>query len=388
MLLVDIILVPDTKVNNLATVNHKIPITILISAFISSLFLSPVFCQGLANQTLNGIYFDSDGRPEFPIIAESQDTAVRLFNSPGNWPTGLTRQGTLYWVADSHADSSRLYKLSQTGGVIPPPFEAPLYGYSGLEYDGTNLWAVYQLGFKIYKLDTSNGTKIDSLTLARPDTTAPDRHPWGLAWDGHNLWVSEYGDDGIIYKIDRTTGAVLDSITAPTNRLLGITWAEGYLCGVDIRTLRMYRLSPDTSAPVDSYPWPVNYPLGLYYQNGNFINASGSSEYGGDEGIYSVNIETGIDNQYVQPSVVDLFTAYPNPFNASTTIHYSLVKPSQVSVDIYNMLGQRVAVLDDGFHQAGEYAILWNPQELVSGIYFARIAGVDNNQSLKLILLK
>lgn len=371
----------------MATVSNKISFVIPISVFIISLFASSAIGQELANQYLNGIYYGSDGRPQFPVIAESQDTAIRLFNSPGNWPTGLTREGTLFWLADSHADSSRIYKLSQTGGVIAS-YHSPLHGYAGLEYDGTNLWAVHELSFKIYKIRSSDGVRIDSLSLARPDTSAPDRHPWGLAWDGQDLWLSEYGDDGIIYKIDRSTGAALDSVNVPTNRLLGITWAGGYLCGVDIRTLRMYRLNPDTSAPVDSYVWPVNYPLGLYFQNGNFINVSSNSEYGGDEAVYSVNIETSLDNPYAQPRVVDLFTAYPNPFNASTTIRYSLVKPSRVTVDIYNMLGQRVAVLDDGYRQTGEHAIPWNPQELVSGIYFARIAGVQNRQSLKLILLK
>ena len=65
---------------------------------------------------------------------------------------------------------------------------------------------------------------------------------------------------------------------------------------------------------------------------------------------------------------------YPNPFNASTTIRYGLSGPSEVRLEIYNSLGQRVKTLVDGALSAGEHASVFDGSDLASGQYFCRLS--------------
>lgn len=64
---------------------------------------------------------------------------------------------------------------------------------------------------------------------------------------------------------------------------------------------------------------------------------------------------------------------FPNPFNPTTTINYSIVKQSNVSIVIYDILGNEVAKLLDEEKPIGNYSIKFNADKLSSGIYFYRL---------------
>lgn len=79
---------------------------------------------------------------------------------------------------------------------------------------------------------------------------------------------------------------------------------------------------------------------------------------------------------------------YPNPFNPGTTIEYTLPKSSITSVIIYDMLGNEVTRLVDGFKSAGKYELTWFAANVSSGIYFCRIMSGNFLESKKMVLLK
>ena len=92
-------------------------------------------------------------------------------------------------------------------------------------------------------------------------------------------------------------------------------------------------------------------------------------------------------------SGVELGENYPNPFNPTTEISFSLPTSMNATLDIYNVLGQRVIVLYDGHLEAGEYLIQWNATDqngarVSSGIYFYRLTTRDGIISRKMVLLK
>jgi len=89
------------------------------------------------------------------------------------------------------------------------------------------------------------------------------------------------------------------------------------------------------------------------------------------------------------PDEFKLLQNYPNPFNPSTNISFSLKESGKVNLDIYNMLGQKVATLIDQNMSKGDHAVTFNGSNLASGVYIYRLA-VDNKFAAvkKMMLLK
>ncbi len=79
---------------------------------------------------------------------------------------------------------------------------------------------------------------------------------------------------------------------------------------------------------------------------------------------------------------------YPNPFNPSTTIEYSIAKASRVTIDVYNVLGQKVKSLIDEKQNPGIYQLKFNGSELSSGIYLYTIKAGNFHKTMKMLLVK
>jgi hypothetical protein len=87
------------------------------------------------------------------------------------------------------------------------------------------------------------------------------------------------------------------------------------------------------------------------------------------------------------PNQVALAQNYPNPFNSETTIQYSIPKAALVRLEIYNSLGQCMAVLQDGMQEAGIYKSLWQGDRYAAGIYVCRLTAGDHMTIRKMVLL-
>ncbi|MFN2316230.1 MAG: PKD domain-containing protein, partial [Gemmatimonadales bacterium] len=88
------------------------------------------------------------------------------------------------------------------------------------------------------------------------------------------------------------------------------------------------------------------------------------------------------------PSGFGLAQNYPNPFNPSTTLTYALTRTGPVRLEIFNTAGRRVAMLVDEERPAGEHSVVWQPQGLASGVYFARFSAEGRGETRRLVLLK
>jgi hypothetical protein len=107
---------------------------------------------------------------------------------------------------------------------------------------------------------------------------------------------------------------------------------------------------------------------------------------------------SGMLFHFLQPSSVDengndrrpfaLDQNYPNPFNSTTKISYSLSRSSDVTIDIYDIMGRRIAGMLDTHQQPGNYSVNWSPQNLPSGVYFYSLRAGDNQQIQKMMYLK
>ena len=113
-----------------------------------------------------------------------------------------------------------------------------------------------------------------------------------------------------------------------------------------------------------------------------------------DEGVVVFKNGSGTAVQSVQSTdAFQLQTNYPNPFNPSTRITYSLPRPAQVELTIYNLQGQMIKTLFNGFQTSGTQAVMWDgrdeqDQKMVSGQYIYRIEAGEYNKSGKMMLTR
>lgn len=89
-----------------------------------------------------------------------------------------------------------------------------------------------------------------------------------------------------------------------------------------------------------------------------------------------------------KPASPALVTAYPNPFNATVTIRLDLPEALHARLEIYNLLGQKVATLADKLTPAGVSTFLWDASQASSGVYIYRLAAGTHIESHKMLLLK
>ncbi len=101
----------------------------------------------------------------------------------------------------------------------------------------------------------------------------------------------------------------------------------------------------------------------------------------------------GSDDALKLPVDYQLGDAYPNPFNGQTAIQFSLAKPSEVVIAIYNLQGQKVRTLLAERQEAGDHTVYWNGQDelnrpVVSGIYLYQITVQNTSQAKRVVYLK
>ena len=84
---------------------------------------------------------------------------------------------------------------------------------------------------------------------------------------------------------------------------------------------------------------------------------------------------------------------YPNPFNPSTTIRYDLPEGGEVSLWIYDVTGQQVRELAEGYHSAGSYHVVWDGRDdqgilVANGVYLYELRAGDYRAIRKMVLMK
>lgn len=95
-----------------------------------------------------------------------------------------------------------------------------------------------------------------------------------------------------------------------------------------------------------------------------------------------------IEEEVELPTAITLEQNYPNPFNPATQIRFATEKAQNITLKVYNLLGQEVATLVNGKVAAGEHQITFSANDLASGVYVYRLQAGDRLISRKMLLLK
>jgi hypothetical protein len=106
------------------------------------------------------------------------------------------------------------------------------------------------------------------------------------------------------------------------------------------------------------------------------------------DGTYEYSEIVEVEYEFVGPGKFELNQNYPNPFNPSTVITYSVPGAEFVTLKVYDILGNEIAVLVEGECEAGTYNVEFNSTGLSSGTYFYRMQAGSYTDTRKMILLK
>jgi len=90
----------------------------------------------------------------------------------------------------------------------------------------------------------------------------------------------------------------------------------------------------------------------------------------------------------VEPLTFTLHPAYPNPFNATTTLSFELPSVSRTRVDIFDITGRLVRTLSDRIYPPGPHVIHFDAEALPSGLYFARVTAGNFRATQKMVLIR
>jgi hypothetical protein len=204
------------------------------------------------------------------------------------------------------------------------------------------------------------------------------------ATDNASLFYDSPADSG--YSLDNLAPGVPSNFAYISGNL---SWNKSAASDFDYFTVYGSNSNSFGSATLINYTVsPAMDVSGTHYSY-YFVTAT---DFSGNEGKSArVNKTTGVGDTPL-PHVLSV-SAYPNPFNPETTVRYTVPARGHVELDVYDMRGERVAMLVNGDEEAGAYTVAWQGlndagRHVGSGVYFARLSENGSERTYKLTLLK
>ncbi|RPH36353.1 T9SS C-terminal target domain-containing protein [bacterium] len=144
--------------------------------------------------------------------------------------------------------------------------------------------------------------------------------------------------------------------------------------------------SPGTGVYVLDYTAPATPGTHAIYATGLSGGNSGPWNFASNKFVYVDLVASAQGSS--PPAGFSLGQNFPNPFNPSTQIRFSLAAKAQTTLKVYNLLGEVVSVLADGWMEPGQYTVSWNAGGFPSGVYIYKLESGSATETKRLILLK
>jgi hypothetical protein len=226
------------------------------------------------------------------------------------------------------------------------------------------------------------------------------------------IYFESFGEDESDNEVDFSIMKPLPQVYMDSNELFETIFQQATFNGEDIVNMILPEIPSGSNLtmdmevrilhdywglPVDLAPEliPVTWHMNMYAtamdSMGYVVMEDSLSMFmdaGTGELLYASKELTNIEEEFNLPLVTTLHQNYPNPFNPTTSISFELNKAQNVSLIVYNLLGQRVLTLVNDRLESGKHRINLNASNLASGIYMYRLT--TNSQSLtkKMTLIK
>jgi len=176
-------------------------------------------------------------------------------------------------------------------------------------------------------------------------------------------------------------GVVSFGLYAPDGTGLGY-----YLFAGDTAGLKGGTMIIDSGTPFDGMITDNQQSGGTRFERDEAKADSGLFFIGHDTISGVITTVVGVEN--AAPAAFTVAQNSPNPFNPTTTINFTIADAGNVSVEVYNVAGQKVDTIADGFLDAGNHSVVWDASRLSAGVYFYTVKAGGFSKTMKMTLLK
>jgi photosystem II stability/assembly factor-like uncharacterized protein len=334
------------------------------------------------------------------LIGDLQTGIFRSTNYGQTWALVYSTSGEIPTIAMDESKNGVAWatKFSGGGGVIKTTDFGATWVIKGLTPTSTWGVSIHPDNSDYVAVGTWSGsnvyiTKNDGATWTT--TTLPASNYAVKVIDTMNVFSAQSGG---LFKLQSPWFSIpveLSSFTSSVNKnAVTLNWTtatETNNYGFEIEkskdnenfTTLSFIPGFGTTTETKSYSYTSNESLsGIYYYRLKQIDYDGTSEYSN-----SIEVEVIIPGSY------SLSQNFPNPFNPSTTIYFSLPVEAAVSIKLYNVMGEETATILSQAYPAGNFSLNLDASRFTSGVYFYRLEASGNDGSSfidtkKLTLLK
>ncbi|RJP80437.1 MAG: T9SS C-terminal target domain-containing protein [Candidatus Zixiibacteriota bacterium] len=337
-------------------------------------YLQSVFCVGPdtvyavgGNGTILRSY--NGGETWLPCITGTTNWFYQAFFTSATHGWAVARYGLIMCTADAGENWSTQYNPGTSTLVL-----------RGVSFTNGQIGWVSGTGGTV--LYTDNGGVPSPLAVTLTPVNPPIQIPAAGGSFNYDVQINNISDSTVVY--DAWISAVLPSGTAyPILSRTGLTLAAGD------SLMRSLTQAIPPAAPAGLYSYCAfvgDYP-DMVWDQSQFTFEKLTGDRGGAAGSWNL---TGWEETVAapQPETHVLLSAHPNPFNPATTLSYQLPTLSRVSLNIYDTAGREVAMLVNGWREAGSHEVTFDGSGLASGLYLYRLEAAGQATCGKMLLLK
>jgi len=306
-------------------------------------------------------------------------------------------------IFSGNISSCEIYDVVNSKWVVTDSLKIAREGHTATKLlDGRVLIAGGNLNGKdlqeceIYDHLTNKWTECAPLNIGRSNYSATLLPDGKVFATGGNTLSCE------LYDPLQNTWTIVDSLLHPYSRQSAIILNNGLLLvtgGDNNNTWELYNPNNFTNIYLGNYPGNQMDPLINILPNGKVLSSGGTKVI--QNGIDLTLRPTNLCYLYEPDSInsvkeikdntvkdFKLSQNFPNPFNPTTTINYSLPKAGNVKLTVYNAIGNKVATIVNEYKPAGNYSVQFYGSNLASGIYLYRLEAGNYRTAKKFVLIK
>ncbi|MGE5315268.1 MAG: CotH kinase family protein [Acidobacteriota bacterium] len=242
-------------------------------------------------------------------------------------------------------------------------YAGPLWDY-GLGYANCNYYSAFE----------SSGWQIDVLT-SDPAFLRSD------AFQAPFWWKRLWADPAFKKAVARRWSALRTGVLSQSRVFAKIDSISSVITEARVRNFERWRI-------IGTWVWPNYYVSTSYEDEIAYMKGWMTKRFAWMDAALAPYV-TGVAEEHdAIPSSFSLVQNFPNPFNPSTMIRFSVSAPQRVRLTVSDVLGREVAVLFEGVRQAGVHHVEWNAGSLPGGVYFCRMQADGSASVIRMALMK